>query len=312
MKKLFTNLSKKKILIISLSIFLVICISVTIPLCLLSSKHEDNKIECQHNESNWTIITNPTCTTAGIKMLSCDKCEEKTAIIPATGHNWTEATCTKTKFCSNCNLTEGSALGHSYTTTVVSAPTCLKTGTNKLTCSKCQDSYTETVSAKGHTYTHNNSTKVDSCKNCSSKGYIEISARILSKLCKQLKDPSSAVVHSIYAGPHNFEGVNSIVVIISLSAKNSFGAMVKSEYLSLYALDSGKYTLDLVGTAEEQAEYYQKLADRAFGKQKLEYLDYSIAYNKLAISGTSLLSKKTTLFKSQDLNAIVEKSKTYS
>ena len=68
--------------------------------------------------------------------------------IPAKGHTWVDATCTTPKTCSVCGATEGSALGHSYTDTVVQ-PTTSSHGYTRHTCSRCghyyDDSYTYLV-----------------------------------------------------------------------------------------------------------------------------------------------------------------------
>ena len=62
-----------------------------------------------------TDSKNATCTEAGSKTYVCQRCgEERTEEIPARGHYWSPATCTKEKYCSRCQATEGSPLGHNY------------------------------------------------------------------------------------------------------------------------------------------------------------------------------------------------------
>ena len=62
-----------------------------------------------------TDSKNATCTEAGSKTYVCQRCgEERTEEIPARGHYWIPATCTKEKYCSRCQATEGSPLGHNY------------------------------------------------------------------------------------------------------------------------------------------------------------------------------------------------------
>lgn len=62
-----------------------------------------------------TYNKNATCTEAGSKTYVCQRCgEERTEEIPARGHHWIPATCTKEKYCSYCQATEGSPLGHNY------------------------------------------------------------------------------------------------------------------------------------------------------------------------------------------------------
>ena len=81
--------------------------------------------ECKHEWSPATCTTPATCskcgatqgspnghTYAGQSCTGVDKCIICEAIIPATGHVWTEATCTEPKTCSKCGETEGQPLGH--------------------------------------------------------------------------------------------------------------------------------------------------------------------------------------------------------
>lgn len=54
-----------------------------------------------------------TCTAAGSQKHTCKTCGYSYfETVNATGHNWVNATCTKAKYCSHCNTTSGSALGH--------------------------------------------------------------------------------------------------------------------------------------------------------------------------------------------------------
>lgn len=64
--------------------------------------------------------------------------------IAAKGHSWVAATCTAPKTCSVCGATEGSALGHSYTSTVV-APTATSHGYTRHTCTRCGHYYDDTI-----------------------------------------------------------------------------------------------------------------------------------------------------------------------
>lgn len=60
--------------------------------------------------------------------------------IPAKGHTWVNATCTSPKKCSVCGTTEGNALPHSYTSTVI-PPTASADGYTSHTCSGCGHNY---------------------------------------------------------------------------------------------------------------------------------------------------------------------------
>ena len=143
---------------------------------------------CDHS---YEVVENAaTCTEAGSYVYTCSKCGDSyTETIDATGHSVvTDAaqapTCTETgltagSHCSVCNTVltaqtvvaatghsyadgvcgtcgaadpdyEGSACEHAYDV-VENAATCTQDGSYVYTCSKCGDSYTETISATGHT-----------------------------------------------------------------------------------------------------------------------------------------------------------------
>ena len=112
-----------------------------------------------------TVIA-PTCTAQGYTLHTCSRCKDsyKDSYVTAEGHTYTasitkQATCTtegvKTFTC-DCgeSYTEAiSALGHSYSSTVI-APTCTTQGYTLHICSRCNDSYKDGyVTAEGHTYT---------------------------------------------------------------------------------------------------------------------------------------------------------------
>lgn len=97
-------------------------------------------------------------------------------IIPAIGHNWTEATCTTPKVCTRCYQSSGSAKGHSWKNATCLEPrTCTTCGetsgkamghywkkatcTTPKTCIICLT----TVGTAGHTYAHAYDYKCDVC-----------------------------------------------------------------------------------------------------------------------------------------------------
>ena len=91
--------------------------------------------------------------------------DENEIVIPATGHLWsdwetiTKESCTtdglKMRYCTACGKTEKpiiDKLGHDYIATVIE-PTCTKDGYTDHKCSRCSDSYTDTiVKSLGHNY----------------------------------------------------------------------------------------------------------------------------------------------------------------
>lgn len=118
--------------------------------------------------SDFSIDREATCLLEGIKSKHCSVCDavtEETAI-PAKGH-WViideavAATCTtsgKTQgtHCGTCSevlIAQDviEALGHNYISTIIN-PTCEEDGYTAHTCSRCSDTYTDTVVKKtGHT-----------------------------------------------------------------------------------------------------------------------------------------------------------------
>ena len=82
-----------------------------------------------------------TCTEDGLRPgFKCPDCGEFTkepVVVPAH-HRWEEATCTAPKSCTECDATEGEALGHSFTIEVEAKdPTCLDGYTAHKECDRC-------------------------------------------------------------------------------------------------------------------------------------------------------------------------------
>ena len=126
-----------------------------------------------------------TCTVAGVKTFTCSKCSHSyTESIPATGHSWTAATCTAAKTCSVCKATDGAALGHSYTSKVTKAATCTAAGVKTFTCSKCSNSYTESIAATGHKWTAATCTAAKTCSVCKTTDGAALGHSYTSKVTK--------------------------------------------------------------------------------------------------------------------------------
>lgn len=117
-----------------------------------------------------------TCTEAGWKEVGvCEVCGEHYSYptdenaIPATGHTWSEdyvvdkeATCIeageKSKHCTVCDAKEDvqeiPALGHDFVSKVTKKATCTADGTITYTCSRCNETKTETIKATGHKWSN--------------------------------------------------------------------------------------------------------------------------------------------------------------
>lgn len=132
-----------------------------------------------------TMVTaDATCTEDGYTAAVCTTCgnELSRKVIPAFGHTEitevVDATCTEDGYTSVvCEVCKAellhevhSALGHSYDSGVVTtAPTCETDGIKTFTCAVCAHTYTETLSALGHT-----ETTVSTEANCTQNGYVVV------------------------------------------------------------------------------------------------------------------------------------------
>ena len=130
---------------------------------------------CTHTNTHLENAAAATCTTAGYTGDTvCNDCGETVSFgttIAALGHTVVTdaaiaATCTtagKTEgsHCSVCNTVlvaqqTVAALGHSYNGGIVTTPaTCTSAGIKTFTCSRCDASYTEAITALGHDYNTN-------------------------------------------------------------------------------------------------------------------------------------------------------------
>lgn len=136
--------------------------------CLLKSA--SSNVVCTHNNMEWTVTTEPSCTEAGVEnyMCGCGYYTE-TREISATGHltmQWkvtTDSTCDnpgiKSYTCLDCGYVENTeeieAHGHVYSS-VVTAPTQSEEGFTTHTCTECGYTYTDSVTAAiGYTISYN-------------------------------------------------------------------------------------------------------------------------------------------------------------
>ena len=148
--------------------------------------------DCQH-APEVIRTTDSTCAEPGSVVSACRLCgKEFTEVVPATGHSFSDPTCTQAKGCSVCGVTEGDALGHNYVSgkcercgsemagheekpagcnheynlSAQKAPTCTVAGSFTYTCDQCGDTYTDTVAAKGHVYTDATCDAPKTCRVC--------------------------------------------------------------------------------------------------------------------------------------------------
>ncbi len=100
------------------------------------------------------VVTAPTCTEEGYTTHTCSRCNNAyiDSETPALGHTaGVDADCLNDQVCTVCGVVLAEKLGHDYVAEVT-APTCIEEGYTTHTCSRCGDSYTDTVvEALGHT-----------------------------------------------------------------------------------------------------------------------------------------------------------------
>ena len=115
-----------------------------------------------------TVYLEPTCTEDGGTYQICNNCGDRIGVdvIPATGHDWIEATCSSPETCRNCDETRGEPLPHTYQDAVVD-PTCTEDGYTAHTCTVCGYSYTDNyVEATGHSWMAATCTTPETCSVC--------------------------------------------------------------------------------------------------------------------------------------------------
>lgn len=117
---------------------------------------------------------------------------------PACTHEWKDATCTLPKTCSLCDAQEGTALGHDYKISNIKEATCTETGEKTSACSRCKDTYTESITAS-HDYVESTEkeptceqvgTKLYTCSKCGDAKREEIAAMGHNYSSSVTKQPS--------------------------------------------------------------------------------------------------------------------------
>ncbi len=137
---------------------------------------------CLHTNKTEVPSKSASCTVSGNNLYyTCDSCGmafkadgiTQTTVdaetIPAAGHDYGDADCTTPKTCKSCGVTDGNALGHSFTTYVSNNDaTCTLDGTKTAKCDRCTetDTIVDIGSAVGHDYAAATCTAPKTCKVC--------------------------------------------------------------------------------------------------------------------------------------------------
>ena len=101
-------------------------------------------VVCDHSYTS-KVTTAAGCTTTGVRTYTCSRCGYSyTETIAAAGHKFSGTLCTVCGYDTNCK--------HNYSKVINRQPTCSATGLATYTCSKCGDSYSETLATTAHSY----------------------------------------------------------------------------------------------------------------------------------------------------------------
>ena len=93
--------------------------------CKVCGEKEKEDIALAKHTYKDSVAVAATCTKDGTMKHTCKVCGDSyTDTIKCTGHKWKDATCTSPKKCSVCGKTEGSALGHDYSSTTYDCSRC--------------------------------------------------------------------------------------------------------------------------------------------------------------------------------------------
>ncbi len=104
---------------------------------------ETEPVEHVHDYQS-AVTAEAGCTTEGVMTYTCSCEDSYTEAIPAKGHSYENGLCA-------CGATEPVEHSHDYQSAVTTEAGCTTEGVMTYTCS-CEDSYTEAIPAKGHSY----------------------------------------------------------------------------------------------------------------------------------------------------------------
>jgi hypothetical protein len=121
----------------------------------------------------YTVVA-PTCTAVGYTSYTCLNCGDTyrdtyTEKVPHV--EGTPATCTEPAKCANCGRSYGAALGHDFVmdNDATVPATCIATGTHLDRCTRCTETYTETIPLAKHQY--DEATLTPHFTSCTEPGY---------------------------------------------------------------------------------------------------------------------------------------------
>ena len=248
-----------------------------------------------HSWNAGIVTKEPTCTEGGIKMYTCNNCQEtKTEVVSTSGHigpntiKFTKsATCTVDgytgdEYCQACGkmVKEGKiilATGHFWDSgKITTQPTASVNGIRTYTCPKCKATRTETVNATG--------LKIGATiKDTKSNGYYKVTDKKgLVSFVKPINTKKSSVT---IPDTINYQGITCRVIAIE---NNAFKG---NKYLA--KLKIGNYV-----TTIGSSSFYGcvKLSGLTFGNNTVKIGNYAFA-KCTALSKLTIPSKVTTIGK---------------
>lgn len=131
---------------------------------------------------NYTVVViEPTCTKLGKTVHTCTLCGDtfEDSYVEKVAHVvGTPATCTEAAVCANCGRSFGEALGHDYQLddAASTVSTCVEHGTRVYKCTRCSDTYSETLPLGEHRY--DESTLTPHFTSCTEPGYYTIECSV--------------------------------------------------------------------------------------------------------------------------------------
>ena len=182
----------KTVILISSIAVAIISITVMLVVLLIGNNNGNNSSSDGNNSSNsnnnndtstsththsygeWQTVKEATCTEDGVNIRECDDCGESQSItIYTLGHTWVEASCTSPKICTNCAITEGTALKHTISNTTSKCVDCNTfeynigyaiRGTIEKTVLPFLNEYTDSYKIRNVYYTNNKKCACDECR----------------------------------------------------------------------------------------------------------------------------------------------------
>lgn len=152
------------------------------------TKKDDYVDALGHKETDWKVVKEPTCTTPGLKEKYCETCNKLLASesIQPVEHDYqitatVAATCEAdghyTYTCTKCNDSYDEtipALGHDYTLSEHKDASCEEEGYDRYSCTRCEKHYDEIIPALEHQYVQSGSTDAT----CTGEGEIKYTCSI--------------------------------------------------------------------------------------------------------------------------------------